>query len=80
MIQQALQPIFHLFNTIMPSASMFMVLSAVLSSLPNGSSNREKRHLQQAPMRRTKISMPAYRGTMNYTIPTSMRTRATRNY
>ena len=90
MIQSSFQPIFHLFNSILPSISAFMVVSAVLSSLPNLTGQRTKGQvnqtgfnrmkLQWAKANRVKQGSAASHNVLPYTIPTSMRTRTSRKY
>jgi hypothetical protein len=81
-----LTPIYHLFNSVLPTMAVFMVVSAVLSSLPSRSGNPENRQLKRAPATAPKLKLSTYRatqirhaqqtGTKTYTIPTSMRSRS----
>ncbi len=89
MLQLALQPIIHLFNSILPVAAGFMVILAVLSSLPGfigkGPKGQMKaaipvgmkpKHAMSNGMR---LKRATHHATIAYRIPTSMRTRS-RNY
>jgi hypothetical protein len=87
-MQQSLQPIFHLFNSFLPSVATYMVISAIVSSLPQLSGQKGKGQLNEARFNGMKLQRVVSNRAMNsapirtkaYTIPTSMRTRTTRNY
>lgn len=83
-----LTPIYHLFNSVLPPMAVFMVVSAVLTSLPSRSGNSENRQLKPATATAPKLKLATYRatlvrqaehaGTKTYTMPTSMRSRPPR--
>lgn len=89
MLQLSLQPMFHLFNSVLPSLATFMVLSAFLSALPNFG-KKASPQMQRATsgrilrkpvtfvgMKRQPVASTQVKA---YSIPTSMRPRTSRNY
>lgn len=88
-MQQSLQPIFHLINSFLPSVATFMVISAIISSLPQLSGQKGKSQPNEAKFNGMKLQRATINRNLNralpirtkaYTIPTSMRTRTSRNY
>jgi hypothetical protein len=80
-IQLSLQPVFHLFNTFLPSAAAFMVLSALFSALPDfGKKAKHQMNPAEFSGMKLKKATPLPVDVKMYTIPTSMRTRTSRNY
>jgi hypothetical protein len=81
MIQTALQPIFHMINTFLPSAAAFLVLSAFMSALPDFG-KKAKPQTSKVPFNLMKLKKvtPLPVNVKMYTIPTSMRARTSRNY
>jgi hypothetical protein len=85
-----LTPIFNLFNSFLPPVAVFLVISAVISSLPARSGDPANRELKHATATAPKLKAAAYHGmkrrqivpngTKTYTIPTSMRSRPQRFY
>jgi hypothetical protein len=86
MDQTTLQPVFHLFNSFLPSITAFLVLSAVVSGLPERGKKGERQpahalsglNLKLATSKVRVKHYPSVEAKM-YTIPTSMRSRP-RNY
>lgn len=89
MIPMTLQPVFHMFNSFLPSITAFLVISAIVMGLPVNSSKNGKRQparvsngmkLQRASFNRPRQKQPSTVGVKMYTIPTSMRIRNSRDY
>jgi hypothetical protein len=87
MDQMTLQPVFHLFNAFLPSLTAFLVVSAVVSALPERAGKKAEHQPAHAlnPMNfklatnRVRVKHYPSVGAKMYTIPTSMRSRP-RNY
>jgi hypothetical protein len=81
MIQLTLQPVFHMFNNFLPSAAVFMVVSAFLSAVPDFG-KKAKNQTKPALFNGMKLKRvaPIAVDAKTYTIPTSMRSRTSRNY
>lgn len=85
-----LTPVFNLFNSFLPPVAIFLVISAVMSSLPSRSGDAANGELKQARAIAPKLKRAAYQGiktrqtaptgTKTYTMPTSMRSRPPRFY
>jgi hypothetical protein len=76
MIQLALQPVFHIINTFVPSAAAFTVFLAVLSSLPARSGKKGELQPKRATIAgMTPQRIPTGGHVKSYTIPTSLRPR-----
>jgi len=86
MDQMTLQPVFHLFNNFLPSITAFLVLSAIVSGLPERGKKGERQPAHALTGLNLKLATNKVRvkhypsvAVKMYTIPTSMRT-APRKY
>jgi hypothetical protein len=81
MFQLSLQPIFHMFNSFLPSVAAFLVVSAFLSALPDFG-KKAKTQAKPAGFKGMKLKKAATLqvDANKYTMPTSMRARTSRSY